>query len=237
MRRAGPPTARLAGLAYLAVIALGLFGEAGVRAALLVPGDAAATASRLLAHPSLWRVGIATDLLMHLLDVPLIVYFYLLLRPAGRGLALLATAFNLVQTCVLALNKLTLVAALSLTQASASAAAPAAAGLQTLALLAADLHGHGFAIGLLFFGMACLVRAQLVWRSGVVPRPLGVGLLLAGGGYLANSLALLVWPPLAAALFPAVLVPALVAELALSAWLVWVNPPLASTPSAATVRA
>jgi flagellar biosynthesis protein FliR len=76
---------------YLAIIGLGLFGEAAVRGSLVVAGDAAATASNIIASQSLWRTGIATDLLMHVLDVPLIVFFYLLLKPVSYPLALLAT--------------------------------------------------------------------------------------------------------------------------------------------------
>jgi hypothetical protein len=56
---------------------------------------------------------------MHVLDVPLIVFFYLLLKPVSHPLALLATVFNVVQTCVLALNKLTLLGALSLLTSNA----------------------------------------------------------------------------------------------------------------------
>jgi hypothetical protein len=205
-------SARTAGVIYLAIIGLGLFGEVFVRGSLVVGGDAAATASNILGAQQLWRVGVATDLLMHVLDVPLIVFFYLLLKPIDRHLALLATVFNVVQTCILAANKLTLVAALSLV-ASKIADAP------SLALMAIDLHAHGFGIGLVFFGLTCVLRGILILRSTYVPRPLGVLLVLAGAGYLVNTFALLVHPPLAAALFPAILLPALVAELALSIWL------------------
>jgi multisubunit Na+/H+ antiporter MnhG subunit len=72
---------------YLAIIALGLFGEAYVRGQLITPGDAAATASQLIVSESLWRLSIASDLLMHVLDVPLIVFFYLLLNPVHHPLA------------------------------------------------------------------------------------------------------------------------------------------------------
>ncbi len=214
-------SARLAGLMYLAVIGLGLFGEAHVRGSLVVGADAAATASRILAAPGLWRVGVATDVLMHLLDVPLIIYFYLLLRPVHPTLALLATAFNIVQTCVLAANKLTLVAALMLLAPGGASAEGATA--QALAWLMIQLHGHGFALGLIFFGVTCLVRGHLMVKSGYVPRPLGLLLGLAGVCYLVNSFALLLVPPLAASLFPAILVPAFVGELAVSLWLLVVN--------------
>ena len=214
-------TARAAGLIYLAIIALGLFGEVFVRGSLVVGGDAAATAGNILGSPLLWRTGIVTDLLMHVLDVPLIVFFYLLLKPISHPLALLATAFNLVQTCVLATNKLALVAALALLASSELAATQV--GSHALASVAIKLHGHGFAMGLIFFGMACLVRGFLIFKSSFMPRVLGVLLVLAGARYLVNSFALLWVPNLAALLFPAVLLPAFVGELALAVWLLLAN--------------
>lgn len=210
-------SARVAGVLYLAVIGLGLFGEVFVRGALVVGGDAAATAANLLGAETRWRSGIAGDLLMHLLDVPLILFFYLLLRPVNAPLALLATLFNVVQTCVLAANKLTLVAALHLAATAAQATDPAA--WQQLAVQAIQLHGYGFGVGLLFFGMACVVRGYLMFQSGDMPRLLGGLLMVAGACYVVNSVALVLAPPLAARLFPGILVPALVAELALSVWL------------------
>jgi hypothetical protein len=102
-----------------------------LRGSLVVGGDVAATASNIVASHTLWRAGIATDLLMHVLDVPLIVFFYLLLKTVSHPLALLATLFNVVQTCVLATNKLSLVAALLLATRSALLDAVSPEDLQT----------------------------------------------------------------------------------------------------------
>lgn len=216
---------RLAGLLYLAIILLGLFGETQVRGALLVAGDAAATARNIQEAESLWRAGIAGDLLMQLCDLPVMLILYWLLRPAGRGLAQLATLLNLVQTAVLALNKLNLVMPLLLLDAGGTlgrALPPEQA--QALAYLFIQAHSYGFGIGLIFFGAACLLRGLLIWRSGFLPRPLGLLMLAAGLGYLLNSAAMLLAPTLAAALFPAVLLPAFVGELALALWLIFKPP-------------
>ena len=69
MERSPQPYVRLAGILYLAIIALGVFGEAFVRGSLVVPGDATATAQAIAASESLWRAGIGGDLLMHVFDV------------------------------------------------------------------------------------------------------------------------------------------------------------------------
>jgi hypothetical protein len=180
---------------YLLIIGLGLFGEVFVRGSLVTVGDPTVTASSVLGSERIWRLGIATDLVMHVLDVPLIVFFYLLLRPVNPALAFLATAFNIVQTCVLAANKLSLVGVLSLLASSLGQSSGEVS--RSLALVAVDLHGHGFGIGLIFFGCACLVRGYLIFNSGYVPRALGMLLVLAGASYLINSFALLLSQPLA----------------------------------------
>ena len=102
--------ARIGGVVYLAIIVLGIFGEAFVRGTLVVSGDATATANAIAASESLWRLGIAGDLLMQALDLPMILLLYVLLRPVSEALALLATFFNLIQTAVLVANKLNLLA-------------------------------------------------------------------------------------------------------------------------------
>ena len=212
--------ARLAGVLYLAIILLGLFGELVVRGTLVVPGDAAATAAKIAASPLLWRAGIAGDLLMHVCDVPVILIFYWLLRPVSKNLALLATLFNLVQTAVLVLNKLTLLVPMLLLDDVETLKAFSAQQLDALSYLAIEAHGYGFAIGLVFFGFACLVRGHLIVRSGFFPRTLGWLLQIAGLSYLTNSFALLLAPSFAAAIFPGVLVPAFIGELSICLWLI-----------------
>lgn len=101
---------RIGGVLYLFNILAGLFGEVFVRKNLIVVGDAAATAHKIMTFNLLFRSGIAGDLLMHVSDVPMILIFYVLLKPVNKDLSLLAALFNLVQTAVLVANKLTLVA-------------------------------------------------------------------------------------------------------------------------------
>lgn len=218
--RSPQPYARLGGFLYLAIIIFGIFGELFVRGALVVSGDASATANGIAAAPLLWRAGIAGDLLMHVLDLPVILILYLLLRPVSEGLALLATLFNLIQTAVLAANKLNLLVPIFLLDNAAYLKAFSPEQLQALSYLAIKAHGHGFGIGLIFFGFACLVRGYLIFRSGYFPRFLGLLMLAAGLGYLINSFALLLAPSLAAAIFPAILMPAFIGELFFCLWLI-----------------
>lgn len=213
--------ARIAGILYLAIILLGLFGELYVRGTLVVSGDVAATSAAIAASPLLWRAGIAGDLLMHVFDVPVIVVLYYLLRPVSRSLALFATLINLVQTAVLVANKMNLMVPLLLLESPAYLAAFSLEQVHAISSLAIKAHGYGFGIGLIFFGVACLVRGYLIFKSAYLPKILGVLMAIAGLSYLINSFALLLAPAFASVLFPAVLLPAFVGELAFALWLIF----------------
>ncbi|GAB2962657.1 hypothetical protein GCM10027048_34120 [Hymenobacter coalescens] len=212
--------ARLGGLAYLIIIAAGLLGEALVRGTLVVPGDAAATAQRLTKSAGLWRAGIAGDLLMHVLDVGVMFVLYSLLRPQGRGVALMALIFNVIQTAVLALNKLNLLIPTFLLDDALYLRGLEPAQRQSLAYLFIEAHSFGFGIGLLFFGFTCLGWGYLMVRAQYLPRLLGWLMLVAGLCYIVNSCALIAAPSVAGLLFPFIMLPPLVAETSLALWLV-----------------
>jgi hypothetical protein len=128
-------------------------------AALIVDGDPAATARNVLGAESLWRVGFAAMLAMLVCDVVVAVLFYVLFEPTSRTVSLLAMAFRLVMTAVLAVN-LTRSGTLLLLRDGAGALD--ADQRQMLALLALELFDRGFNIALVFFGGCCLA---IGWRS------------------------------------------------------------------------
>jgi len=212
--------ARIAGVLYLVNIACGLFGEIFVRGHLVVAGDAAATAHRIVTSEFLFRCGIAGDLIMHISDVPMAVIFYVLLRPVSRDLSLLAALFGMLQTAILCANKLNLVAVLLLLGGSNYLRAFDSNQLQALASLSLALHEHGFGIGLIFFGVSCIVTGYLMFRSEYFPKALGVLQAIAGVSYLINSFAQILNPSLAGKMFPAIVLPAFIGELATCVWLI-----------------
>src|SRR6185312_14786482 len=82
--------ARTGGILYFVLILVGMFAVLLVRDRLIVSGDAAATAQNLIAHQQLWQAGIVADMLMHLLDIPIMLVIYVLLKPVNKNMALLA---------------------------------------------------------------------------------------------------------------------------------------------------
>ncbi|HEY4565214.1 MAG TPA: DUF4386 domain-containing protein, partial [Thermoanaerobaculia bacterium] len=144
--------ARIGGALYLIIIVAGILGELFIRGRIIVSGDAAATAHNIMASQSLWRVGIAGDLVMHVCDVPLMLIFYVLLRPVSKNLALMAVLFNLIQTAVMVANEIVLLVPLFLLGGAEYLKSVDPHQLQALAYVALKVNDYGFGVGLIFFG-------------------------------------------------------------------------------------
>ncbi|MDQ2964221.1 MAG: DUF4386 domain-containing protein [Pseudomonadota bacterium] len=210
---------RIGGVLYLIIIAIGLFGEAFIRDRIIVSGDATATAANIRSMESLWRFGIAAELFLLICAVISTWIFFILLRPVSRDLAWLATFFNLVSIALEAAIQLQLLAALFPLGNAGYLKAFTPEQLYAMASLSVRLHSHGFGVSLIFFGWVCLVWGYLIFRSGYLPKAIGVLMQIAGLSYLTNSFALLLAPDFANRIFPAILVPAFVGETSLCLWL------------------
>ena len=210
--------ARIAGALYLGTIITGVFAEVFVRGALVVRDDAAATAANILAHESLYRFGLAADLFMLACYAAVTLLFYELFKPVGRSLSPLAAFFSLVGIAVLAANSLNHLAPLLYLGDAHYLSAFGATQLQTLALMSLRMHARGYSVAGVFFGIYCVMVGCLVFRSGFLPRILGVLMAVGGLGYVTGSFTTFLSPALAARL-PDVTVLGGIAELSLSLWL------------------
>ena len=211
--------ARACGALYIVIIVTALVAEVVVRGGLVVSGNAAATAAKIMGSPTLFRLGVASDLLNCVLDVAVAMILYALLRPVDRNLALLAAFLRIVADAILAITSVFQLASIVMLGGADYLRVFEPKQLQSLAYLSLDLHGKGYGISLIFFGLGCEILGYLVYRSGFLPRFIGVLLGIAGAGYLFNSFAGIISPPLAASAFPWTLLPGFVAELVLSLWL------------------
>lgn len=204
--------ARLAGALYLVPMFLGPFSMMYVPSVVLVAGDAAATSAHLAASEGLFRLGLASDAAIFLVEVALTAVLYALMRPVGRTLALTSTFARLGMTVLQAVNLLPHLVALKLATSGGEAT-------QVSALL--DAHGSMVHLWELFFALHCLTLGVLVFRCGFLPRALGPLVALAGLGYGANGLGHLVAPGAAAVLAGVVGLTAVVGEVPLVLWLVF----------------
>ncbi|HTI08118.1 MAG TPA: DUF4386 domain-containing protein [Puia sp.] len=212
--------ARIGGLAYLIIIVAGAMGEIFIRSKIIVPGDALATTQNIAASPTLWRIGVFGDLVMHVFDLVLGVVYYMLFKRVNKTLALLSLLFGLIQTAVLVANKMNLMMPLFLLEDTSYSKAFTQQQLQVLNSLFIKAHEYGFGFGLVFFGFECLIDGYLIFKSEFLPRALGVLITIAGLCYLTNTFLLIFSPKLEGSLFPILLGPlAFIGEFSLCLWL------------------
>ena len=211
---------RISGALYLGTIVAGLFAELGARGSLIVGSDASATAKAILGNQALFRGGLVGDLVMLACYIGVTTLFYELFAPVSRRVSLAAAGFSMIGIAVLAVDGFFLLASLRLWAAPAYLVAAFTTPQQeAMALLLLKLHGDGYDLSLVFFGVYCLLIGWLAWRSGFIPKVIGALMALAGACYLFKSFADLAAPDFARSLSPHLMDPTLIGEAALGAWL------------------
>ena len=204
--------ARIAGVFYLLEMLTAGFALFVLRR-LGVSGDAAATATNILAHQSLFQLGFAANLLGFACYIAVTGLFYDLFKPVNRSLSLLAAFFSLVGCTVGAVSCLFELAPLAVLGGAQYLNVFKVEQLQALALTFLKLYGQCFDISFVFFGFYCLLIGYLIFRSGFLPRILGAGMAIAGLGWLT-----FLSPALAHDLSPYILA-AGIGEVSLTLWL------------------
>ena len=174
----------------------------------------AALASAILAHPSKVYAAFAADVLVVILYLPVPALLYKLFRPANDTLSLIAAFFGLAGCAVQAFASLFRVAPVTVLKSGLPSSAISPQQSQALAYLLLKLYTPTYGIGLVFFAVAMFLIGCLILKSTFMPRFIGVLTMISGVGWLA-----FLWPPLATALWPRVLLPLDVGELALVLWL------------------
>ena len=206
--------ARMAGVSYLLGALTSVFGQMIVLGMLVVSGNATATAANILSHESLYRLGFVSSLMTVPFHIVWAVLFYGLFKPVNRSISLLAGFVMLMGCAMWVLSSLFHLAPLLVLQGKSSLSAFAPEQLQALALMLLKLNALAYDIGLVFFGLWCVLIGYLIFRSTFLPRIIGVLEVLAGLGYLT-----LLWQPLAHYLYPYNLALAGPGEISLLLWL------------------
>ena len=179
-------TARIAGFLYLTMVPLGFFGMYG-HSNLIVPDDAATTVNNIIASESLFRLSIMSALIVQIVNILLVLVLYKLLKPVNRNYAVLMVVFILVAVPITMLNELNQIAALLLLSGADYLTVFEAELLQAQVMLFLDLHEHGIKIAGLFWALWLFPMGYLVFKSGFLPRILGVLLIIGCLGYLIDS--------------------------------------------------
>lgn len=211
--------ARVGGILYLIMIALGFTEEIFIRDRILVGGNAAATFANLQKMQMLWRTGIVLELMLLILSIGLAVVLYVLTRPVHKELALLGMLFNAIAIAVEGAFSIQLVEALFPLGSNAYLAAFTPGQLEAMTALAMKTHVFGFGIALLLFGPYFFITGYLLFTSGYFPKPIGILYQLAGLAYMLNGFALVLAPQFAGRAFMIILGPAFIGETSFAVWL------------------
>ncbi len=229
-------TARVAGAIYLFMAVTAPFSLVYIPTKLIVRGNATATANNILAHETLFRLGIVGDLFSAVIFICVAMALYRLLSSVNKMWASLMVAFVLVLVAVGFLNVLNNIAALTLFRGGDFLAVFDKPQRDALGMLFLRLHGQGTFMNEIFWGLWLYPFGLLVFRSGFLPRFLGAWLILNCFAYLVLSVTALLFPPYYDAAFR-IATPVLFGELAITLWLLIKGANVQALPAAVPASA
>ena len=212
--------ARMAGLLYLVVVLTGLFSLLYVPSQISVDGDTAATVDNIVAHNSLFRLGIAMELIGHVVFLVLPFVLYKLLGPVNREAAALMVAFAVVSVPLSFVNNINKLNVLSLLSGADYLRAFTVEQLHARVMLSLDAYDNGILVSTIFWGLWLLPFGYLVFKCGYLPKVLGILLMIGCFGYLINFLLVELLPGYAGTTTARVVrMPAALGELGTCLWL------------------
>ena len=177
-------TARIAGLLYLITVVTGVFGLMYVPSQISVPGNPSATIANIVASQSLYRLGVAAALVCYTVFLVVPLPLYRLLSPIGRNAAVLMVVFAVVNVPLALLSIGRKLDILSLLHRADHGPAIPSDQVQAQVMTSLDAYGNGMLIGQIFAGLWLIPFGYLVFKSGFLPRALGVLLMVGGFGYM-----------------------------------------------------
>jgi len=181
--------ARVAGFLYLIANLFAPFTLLYLPSRFIVRGDAAATASNIMASESLFRFGIVLNLFTFIGQIFLVLALYQLLKVVNKNMASLMVIFSLAAVPIAMLNELNNLAVLQFLNNADYLKVFQNDQLQALAYLFLRLHSQGFLIAQIFWGLWLFPMGYLVFKSGFLPRIIGVLLMIGCFGYVIESFA------------------------------------------------
>ena len=179
--------AKIAGALYLLIAVLAGFVHFYVPGKLIVAADAGLTASNIMASQGLFRISMGAELVILLSEIVLTILLYVLLKPVNKTLSLVAAVSRLAMTTIHGVNLLNHFIVLLLLGGAGYLTVFQPNQLQALATLLLDSYSYGYTIGIVFFTLHTFILAYLIFKSGYLPKILGILFMVAAFGYLLDS--------------------------------------------------
>lgn len=186
--------ALVAGVGLVLMLFFAMFGTFFVLDSLVIPGDVATTAENIVNNQQLFRMGIASIIIVIILDVIVAWGLYVFLRPVNWSLSLLGGWFRLVYSAIFFVALINLVNALGLLTDADSSTLFAADQIPSQVMLSLNAFYAGWDAGLVIFGLHLVIVGYLVFTSGNMPRVLGLLVIIAGLGYTIDTFSALLLP-------------------------------------------
>lgn len=187
-------TARIAGLLYLIYMVVHILADVIGRSRLIVFGDAATTARNIAASAGQFRIGIMGDLVAAVFFLLAAWALYVLLKPVNKNIALLFLLLNLGGVAIQCFSDLFLIAGQLLLGGADYLKVFPADQLSALAMLSLYLNKNGFMVAQIFYGAWLFPLGYLVFKSGFLPRILGIVLMLHCAFWLMTTLQFFLLP-------------------------------------------
>ena len=206
--------ARVLAALYLLVIACGVIAQVFIADALVVPDDAARTAANISENRSLYRLAYTIFMVEMVAQIVTSALFYDLLKPVNRSLARITAIIGITGAGIKTFARLFYYTPLLLLDSAPALSAIEPAQLAAWSLAFIRINDQGAAIALIFFAFESLLGGWLMYRSGFLPRFLGVVSMVGGIGWMTY-----LWPPLGAQAFMFVALFGIVGVIVTSGWL------------------
>jgi hypothetical protein len=181
--------AKRSGIVYLLLIPLGIFGIIYVPINLIVTNDITQTINNISANEMLFRGSILSALTVQLFNIMLVVLLFKLFKHVNKTATYLMVICSLLAVPIAFLNEINHLAVLNLLDSSTFEA-------ENLISLFLDLHQYGIILAQVFWGLWLFPLGYLIYKSGMVPKFIGVLLMIGCMGYVVDSITLILFPSL-----------------------------------------
>nr|WP_299346454.1 DUF4386 domain-containing protein [Allomuricauda sp.] len=215
-------TARLAGFIFLTLIITGVFAEFFVRQKIFVFNDIEATAKNIIDNEGLFRLGFVADLVMSTAFFFYAFVLYILFKKVHKNGALLLFLCIAISVAMYCQNMLYQFSALELLKNTSYANAFATDQLQMFSSFFLNMHGRGYMVNQIFYGMYLFPLGYMIFRSGVAPKWLGIILMLGSLADFIDFMVYFLFPYNSSVILENITLPADLGEMLFCLWLlIW----------------
>jgi len=209
---------RFAGLLFLILIITGVFAEFFVRQKLYVLNDPIATTQNIIENQWFFRLGFVSDLVMSTMFFIYGYVLYLIFKPVNKNLSLFLVLCVVISVAMFCQNSLSQFSVLELLINTNYSEVFKPEQLQALSMFFQNIHTKGYYVNQIFYGLYLFPLGYMIIKSGIVPKIIGVFLILGFIGDMVDFVVYFLFPNAESILLDNITVPADIGEISLCLW-------------------